>query len=136
MQDKAFGYAHEHAHHQKLAAVAAVSSFNSGAAIDRSTLKLELPRDRSRSTTVASGSMGSGPEYLMQIIVDAESVTDLRHLLICICGRALEYVRVQAIPNRGNMRVFLCQNQSDFSRVMDAIMGTLPHAEFGRVASA
>lgn len=72
-------------------------------------------------------------DFLMHITVATDSVTALRRLVAASCGATLSYMRIEAVDHAARMKVWLCLPQSHVERVMDAVMGALPAAEFGRI---
>ena len=70
----------------------------------------------------------------MHITVDAGSVTALRHIVIGSFGDLIELMRIQSTDHARKMKVSLSLSAPVAGRVMEAIMRSLPHAEFGRVA--
>jgi hypothetical protein len=75
---------------------------------------------------------------ILQLTVEADMVTALRHLVMDFCGEALAFMRIAlAAPGASTRqaRVWLCINASMVAPVMDLIVHTLPKAQFGRIAS-
>lgn len=75
----------------------------------------------------------SQPLCVMQLTVDAGSVTALRQLVMRFCGDAMEFMRVAICPDTRKAKVWLCINASMAGAVRDLILRSLPAAEFGRV---
>ena len=75
---------------------------------------------------------GAARTCVMQLTVDTESVTALRALVMRLCGDSLEFMRIEACEHGARMKVWLCVGAAMVGRVMDAVMRSLPGAEFGR----
>jgi hypothetical protein len=71
--------------------------------------------------------------FMLPIIIDAGMVTSLRRAVIRACGEALTFLRVQPIAHSNKAKVWLCLALSAVDLATDAIMRTVPAAEFGRV---
>lgn len=70
--------------------------------------------------------------------VDAGSVTALRRLAACVCGDALEYIRI-ALRGEGagaRMRVWLCVRLPWISLLREAIARQVQGVEFAESNSA
>jgi hypothetical protein len=85
------------------------------------------PLDRLQSSTQS---------FMMHITIDANFVTDLRHLLISTCGELVAFIRIQPIAHATRMKVWLCLTKPAAEMVMAAIMSVLPSAEFGQITPA
>ncbi|WP_373989003.1 hypothetical protein [Duganella sp. BuS-21] len=72
---------------------------------------------------------------LMQLTVDAASVTELRALVVRTCGDAMEFMRVEACDHGARVKVWLCLSLALAGQVMEAVMRALPGAEFGRMTA-
>lgn len=72
----------------------------------------------------------------MLVTINADSLSELRRLVMHICGRLLVFIRTQPILHARKMKVWLCLNAPATDLVMDAVMRTLPSAEFGRITYA
>ncbi|HWW72384.1 MAG TPA: hypothetical protein VN089_20790 [Duganella sp.] len=79
-----------------------------------------------RSTPVVARSC------VMQLTVDTAAVTALRQLVMRLCGDSLEFMRIEACEHGARMKVWLCVGAAMVARVMEAVMRSLPGAEFGR----
>lgn len=75
-------------------------------------------------------------ECTMLVIINADCVNELRHLMMRTCGRLLVFIRAQPVAHAKKMKVWLCLNAPAVDLVMDAVMRALPSAEFGRVTYA
>lgn len=73
------------------------------------------------------------PACLLQMTVSTVSVTALRQLVMSVCGDALHFMRIEACQHGQRMHVWLSLSESAARRVMEAVMRTLPEAEFGRM---
>jgi hypothetical protein len=73
------------------------------------------------------------PVSTMHIMIDADSVTMLRHIVIETFGEMVEFIRIQATNHAKKMKVYLCLTAPIAGRVMETIMHALPNAEFGRI---
>lgn len=69
---------------------------------------------------------------VMTLKVDTASVTDLRRMVMRICGESLEFMRIEVCEHGTRMKVWLCVGAAMVGRVMEAVMASLPGAEFGR----
>jgi hypothetical protein len=74
----------------------------------------------------------SGRACMMQLTVDTGAVTMLRQLVMRLCGDTLEFMRIEACEHGARMKVWLCVGAAMVAPVMEAVMRTLPGAEFGR----
>jgi len=72
------------------------------------------------------------PACLMQMTVDASTITVLRQMVMRICGEAMEFMRIEACDHGTRMKVWLCISRTLVAQVMEAVMRALPGAEFGR----
>ncbi len=72
----------------------------------------------------------------MHITIDASCVTQLRHLVMDTCGDLLAFMRIQPFAHATKMKVWLCLSKSVADLIMDAVMRSLPSAEFGRITPA
>jgi hypothetical protein len=72
-------------------------------------------------------------DCVMRVIVDAESVTQLRQLVLSNCGGRDFYMKVKAIDHASKMKVWLCLNKSSIDMLISKILATLPQAEFGKI---
>ncbi len=72
-------------------------------------------------------------DFIMRIIVDSHSVTELRQLILKTYGDLVLFIRVKPIDNARKMKVWLCLSKSSVDTVISNIMHTLPQAEFGKV---
>ena len=72
-------------------------------------------------------------ECLMLVTIKADSVADLRHLVMRTCGELIVFIRTQPIAHATRMKVWLCLSTSATDMVMDAVMRSLPSAEFGQI---
>ena len=69
---------------------------------------------------------------VMTLKVDTASVTQLRRMVTRICGDSLEFIRIEICEHGTRMKVWLCVGAAMVAPVMDAVMQSLPGAEFGR----
>lgn len=72
-------------------------------------------------------------DCVMRVIVDADSVTKLRQLVLSNCGGRDFYMKVKAIDHASKMKVWLCLNKSSIDVLISKILATLPQAEFGKI---
>lgn len=75
---------------------------------------------------------------IMQLTVDADTVTRLRQLVMQFCGEAMEFMRIAVAAPGAHTRqakVWLCVHASMVAAVMDLIVQSLPAAQFGRIAT-
>jgi hypothetical protein len=76
----------------------------------------------------------AGQGFMLPITIDAGMVTSLRRAVIGACGEMLTFLRVQPIAHSNKAKVWLCLALSAVDLATDAIMRTVPAAEFGRIA--
>lgn len=69
---------------------------------------------------------------VMTLKVDTASVTQLRRMVTRMCGDSLEFIRIEICEHGTRMKVWLCVGAAMVNPVMDAVMQSLPGAEFGR----
>lgn len=92
-----------------------------------------------RSSSVAHASnltivpSSASTECMMLVTIKADSVADLRHLVMRTCGELIVFIKTQPIAHATKMKVWLCLSESATDKVMDAVMRSLPSAEFGRI---
>ena len=98
-----------------------------------SSLSTRAVQHRSTVTHCASAQAST---CMMQMTVDAGAITLLRQLVMHVCGDALEFMRIASCSNRDRMRVWLCVATPMVALVMDAVIRTLPGAEFGKLPGA
>jgi hypothetical protein len=72
-------------------------------------------------------------DCVMRVIVDAESVTQLRQLVLSNCVGRDFYMKVKPIDHGSKMKVWLCLNKSSIDMLISKILATLPQAEFGKI---
>lgn len=72
-------------------------------------------------------------ECMMLVTIKVDSVADLRHLLMRTCGELIVFIKTQPIAHATKMKVWLCLSEAATDKVMDAVMQSLPSAEFGRI---
>jgi hypothetical protein len=84
------------------------------------------PRDAAQTDTHVR-------ECTMLVTINADCVNELRHLMMRTCGRLLVFIRTQPVAHAKKMKVWLCLNAPATDLVMDAVMRSLPSAEFGSV---
>jgi len=72
------------------------------------------------------------PACLMQMTVDASSITVLRQMVMRICGESMEFMRIEACDHGTRIKVWLCISRTLVGQVMEAVMRVMPGAEFGR----
>lgn len=73
---------------------------------------------------------------MMHIMIDADYVTQLRYLVMGTCGELVTFIRIQPVKHATKMKVWLCLGKPAVDLIMDAVMHSLPNAEFGRIAPA
>lgn len=73
---------------------------------------------------------------LMHITVDTGCLTELRRLVMETCGGMLSFMRIEAVDHAERMKVWLCLPEPALRLTMDAVMRSLPAAEFGRIRQA
>lgn len=76
------------------------------------------------------------PTLLLQITVDAARMLDLRRLVVRHCGSMLSFMRMQPIEHATRMVVWLRMTEPAMHALMDAVMRSLPSAQFGRVVQS
>jgi hypothetical protein len=77
-----------------------------------------------------------GQRFMMHIMIDADYVTQLRHLVMGTCGELVAFMRIQPVAHATKMKVWLCLGKPAIDLIMDAVMHSLPKAEFGPVTRA
>ena len=98
-----------------------------------------LVHERARFSLAAHASTlkivpsSAGPECMMLVTIKADSVADLRHLVMRTCGELIVFIKTQPIAHATKMKVWLCLSEAATNKVMDAVMRSLPSAEFGRI---
>jgi len=70
---------------------------------------------------------------VMHLTVNADCVTQLRHLVIGTCGEPVAFMRIQPIAHATRMKVWLGLSKAGVERIMAIVMQNLPGAEFGPV---
>ncbi len=85
------------------------------------------------ASTLSVAPSSSSTECLMLVTIKADCVADLRHLVMRTCGELIVFIKTQPIAHATKMKVWLCLNQAATDKVMDAVMRSLPSAEFGRI---
>ena len=76
------------------------------------------------------------PTLLLQITVDAARMLDLRRLVVRHCGSMLSFMRMQPIEHATRMVVWLRLTEPAMRALMEAVMRSLPSAQFGRVVQS
>ncbi|HEY8100343.1 MAG TPA: hypothetical protein VIF82_06285 [Burkholderiaceae bacterium] len=84
----------------------------------------------------AHHSKAAEPGLMMHITIDANCVTQLRHLVMSTCGELVEFMRIQPIAHAKKMKVWLSLSKAAVALIMEAVMRSLPSAEFGRITHA
>jgi hypothetical protein len=69
---------------------------------------------------------------MLPITIGAGMVTPLRRVVVSACGEMLTFLRVQPIAHSNKVKVWLCLALLAMDLATDAIMRTLPAAEFAR----
>jgi len=72
-------------------------------------------------------------DFIMRITVDADAVTELRHLILRNCGDLVLFMRVKPVDHASKMKVWLCLRKSSVDTIISHIIRTLPKAEFGKI---
>ncbi|GJJ01262.1 hypothetical protein RugamoR64_18000 [Duganella rhizosphaerae] len=85
-----------------------------------------------RRSIWAASHRPAAPACVMQLTVDTAAVTTLRQMVMRICGEGLQFMRIEACEHGARMKVWLCVGAALVARVMEAVMQSLPGAEFGR----
>jgi hypothetical protein len=76
-------------------------------------------------------------KIMIQIVVDERYTDLLRRTIICSCGDDISFVTAQPVPNSRAVRFwFNLSSCALVDTVMNAVMGALPEAEFGRYSYA
>lgn len=71
---------------------------------------------------------------MMQMSVDTVLLSEVRQLVMHICGDALQFMRIEACQHGTRMHIWLCVSRQLASAVMAAVLDAIPDAEFGRLA--
>lgn len=72
-------------------------------------------------------------DCIMYLIVNADCVTQLRHVVIETCGECVAFIRIQPIAHATRMKVWLGLSKPAVCQIMASVMSSLPGAEFGQV---
>ncbi len=118
---------------------AANATLNSSLKSSLATASEKISRDHADSSLAAhAGNLSivpssSSTECLMLVTIKADSVADLRHLVMRTCGELIVFIKTQPIAHATKMKVWLCLSEAATDKVMDAVMRSLPSAEFGRI---
>ncbi len=72
---------------------------------------------------------------LMQLTVDVGALSDLRALVMRTCGDTMEFMRIEVCDHGARAKVWLCLSRARTGPVMEAVMRSLPGAEFGRMTA-
>lgn len=148
VQTQSFFQQRSHQPEMESAKIAPISSINSDGTGRRVSLKslssnppLHSPDPGKKSiphiaARAAPYSRPAGQEFVMHITIDESCVTQLRYLAIRTCGELLTFIRIQPIARTTKMKVWLCLRKPAVNLIMDAIMRSLPTAEFGRITPA
>jgi hypothetical protein len=70
---------------------------------------------------------------IMHLTINADCVTQLRHVVIGSCGELVAFMRIQPIAHATRMKVWLGLSKPVVDRIMVIVMQNLPGAEFGQV---
>lgn len=79
---------------------------------------------------------GSGQDCVMHLIVNADCVTQLRHLVMETCGECVAFIRIQPMAHATRMKVWLGLSRPAAGRIMACVVDQLPEAEFGQIQSS
>ncbi|PUA18263.1 hypothetical protein C7W93_14545 [Glaciimonas sp. PCH181] len=69
----------------------------------------------------------------MHLTISADSVTQLRHIVMGACGDVVAFIRIQPIAHASRMKVWLGLSKPEVGRIMAAVMQNLSGAEFGQI---
>ncbi|MFC7299494.1 hypothetical protein [Herminiimonas aquatilis] len=121
-----------------ISAVSANSTLNTSLqSLDTTTEAIGPDQAQSTSLTQASNlsvvPSSASTECMMLVTIKADSVADLRHLVMRTCGELIVFIKAQPIAHATKMKVWLCLSEAATGKVMDAVMRSLPSAEFGRI---
>jgi hypothetical protein len=148
MQTQALSSSRSHQARIKLADIAPTSLFDSGRLANKVSLKSPSsdPAFGSPERTEITHSHGAAaavphslPEvqnFMMHVTIDANFVTQLRHLVMGSCGKLVAFMRIQPMAHATKMKVWLCLSKPAVDLVMAAVIRSLPSAEFGRITPA
>lgn len=148
MRMQASSEARGHAPRMQFAEALPVSTFQSSALAN--TVSLKSPSsdptwrspDRTKKTihdvaaVAAPHSLSAEQGFMMHITIDASCVTQLRRLAMGTCGDLVAFMRIQPIAHATKMKVWLRLSELGIGLIMDAVMRSLPSAEFGRITPA
>ncbi|WP_225869891.1 hypothetical protein [Glaciimonas sp. PCH181] len=72
-------------------------------------------------------------QCIMHLTISADSVTQLRHIVMGACGDVVAFIRIQPIAHASRMKVWLGLSKPEVGRIMAAVMQNLSGAEFGQI---
>ena len=72
-------------------------------------------------------------DCIMYLIVNADCVAQLRHVVMETCGECVAFIRIQPIAHATRMKVWLGLSKPAVCQIMASVMSSLPGAEFGQV---
>jgi hypothetical protein len=121
-----------------ISVAAANATLNSSLqSLDTTTEPLDRPHASSSSVANAGNftlvPSSASTECMMLVTIKADSAADLRHLVMRTCGELIVFIKTQPIAHATKMKVWLCLSESATDKVMDAVMRSLPSAEFGSI---
>ncbi|MEB0012295.1 hypothetical protein QN379_00605 [Glaciimonas sp. Gout2] len=90
------------------------------------------PKHRSGMHNVATLNR-TRQDCIMYLIVSADCVTQLRHVVMETCGDCVAFIRIQPIAHATRMKVWLGLSKPAVCQIMASVMNSLPGAEFGQV---
>lgn len=73
---------------------------------------------------------------VLQLSINANLVTQLRHLVMCSCGDMLTFMRVQPIAHATKMKVWLCVSQSTVAFTLQMALRAPPGVELTHFIAA
>lgn len=75
-------------------------------------------------------------DCIMYLTVNADYVTELRHVVMETCGGSVAFIRIEPTAHATRMKVWLGLSRSAVCRIMTRVMESLPGAEFGQISPA
>jgi hypothetical protein len=88
------------------------------------------------TAVAAPRSLPTEQGLMMAITIDSRFVTQLRQLVMGTCGELVTFIRTQPLGHTTKVKVWLCVSNAAVDLIMDAVMRSLPSAEFGRITRA
>ncbi|WP_240162439.1 hypothetical protein [Glaciimonas sp. PAMC28666] len=75
-------------------------------------------------------------DCVMYLTVNADCVTELRHVVMETCGGCVAFIRIEPTAHATRTKVWLGLSRSAVWQIMTRVMESLPGAEFGQINPA